>query len=249
MTPDEYRDLLKALAAKHIRAPRFDQNRPPFHDGDQWLHLLDDVSALARLANAVAADRRQDEQLLHVLRRRLAEESPVELATSMMDEVGILDALDDAQSLVFGNFSRSAVPEEDIELLRRAGFSNAEIEVLLALAVEYAHKMAEERNKFGRWSGPRGPLESTSEILEDAVKALREATEKLGQVPEPPKKKRKLFNGIGKLLGGSVMGIGNALVATGTILAPNPATGSIAIASGAGAVVSMMAGIGDLRGE
>jgi hypothetical protein len=66
---------------------------------------------------------------------------------------------------------------------------------------------------------------------------------------EPQKKKRKIFNGIGKLLGGSAAGIGNVLLLTGSIVAPNPATLYAAIASGGIAVSTLFAGIGDLRGE
>jgi hypothetical protein len=63
------------------------------------------------------------------------------------------------------------------------------------------------------------------------------------------KKKRKIFNGIGKLLGGAVAGIGNALLVAGTLIAPNPATGYGAIVSGGIAVTSFFAGLGDLKGE
>jgi len=94
-------------------------------------------------------------------------------------------------------------------------------------------------------------VQSMSEVFGGAAAALdRAASEIAGaNMPPPAKNKRKLFNGIGKLLGGTVMGIGNALVAAGSIVAPNPATGAIAIASGATAIASILAGIGDLRGE
>lgn len=37
------------------------------------------------------------------------------------------------------------------------------------------------------------------------------------------KKKRKIFNGIGKILSGGILGAGNVLLGTGGIVAPNPA--------------------------
>jgi len=67
--------------------------------------------------------------------------------------------------------------------------------------------------------------------------------------PQEQKKKRKIFNGNGKLLGGSAAGIGNVLLLTGSIIAPNPATIYAAIASGGIAVSTLFGGIGDLRGE
>ena len=63
------------------------------------------------------------------------------------------------------------------------------------------------------------------------------------------KKKRKVLNGVGKILAGAVTGIGNVLLATGTIAAPNPATAYGVIGSSALAIGSICQGMGDLRGE
>ena len=38
----------------------------------------------------------------------------------IMDGAGLLDALDEAPSLVFGQFRKSAIPPEDIKILRQA---------------------------------------------------------------------------------------------------------------------------------
>ena len=67
--------------------------------------------------------------------------------------------------------------------------------------------------------------------------------------PPTEGKKRKILNGIGKILSGTVAGAGNLLLATGTIVAPNPATAYAVIGSSALAVGSICQGIGDLRGE
>ncbi len=245
MTDDEYQRLLAALGAKHLRMSQSHHGRQSYQGDGDLRERLEDISSLARLVNAAAADRRPDEDLQHLVARRLLEELPIENTMKAMDETGLLDALDDAPTLVFRKFERCVIPAEDTELLKRAGFSDAEIEVLLALAVDYAHQLAHDRLYWANATFQR----PASRVLEEAAEAMRRAVEKLSTPAEAPKKKRKLFNGIGKLLGGSVMGIGNALVATGTILAPNPATGSIAIASGAGAIASILAGVGDLRGE
>lgn len=66
---------------------------------------------------------------------------------------------------------------------------------------------------------------------------------------EPETKKRKIFNGVGKLLAGAVTAAGNVLLATGTVVAPNPATAYAAIGSSALAIGSLLQGMGDLRGE
>ena len=88
-----------------------------------------------------------------------------------------------------------------------------------------------------------------SQTVEHAVETLREAASQLQPAGPPPAKKRKLFNGIGKILAGAVMGAGNTLLACGPFVAPNPATAYTALGSAALAVGSMSQGIGDIRGE
>jgi hypothetical protein len=143
------------------------------------------------------------------------EDSPVADVRRIMDGAGLLDALDEAPSLVFGQFRRSAIPPEDMEILRQAGFSDDEIEVLLAVAVDQAHALA------GHGLPPSSVVADAEEALRHAIKTLSS----LSMAVEPQtkkKKKRKILNGIGKLLGGSAAGIGNILLLTGSIVAPNP---------------------------
>jgi hypothetical protein len=135
------------------------------------------------------------------------EDSPVRRAVEQMEVSGILDALDDAPDLVLGELRRSAIPREDEEFLRSAGFDVHDVEVLLALAVHRAHALA-----------LTGKL--PSDIAEEAAQALPDALQRLRHSPPAmlsPKKKRKLLNGVGKLLGGAVAGIGNVLLLTGTL--------------------------------
>jgi hypothetical protein len=232
MTDDDYAELLNALAAKQLKWYRVD----PLYVVD-IRHELERVTGCAHILKAVAR-RLGDEALLAKLAAEL-ERSPLEIASLLMEEAGILDALDEAPNLIFRECRCSAVPAENIEFLRRAGFSDAEINILLFLVAENAEKLV--------W-GDTDP----SQILEEARRTLPASVSiLLPQAPGPvsERKKRKILNGIGNLLGGSVAGIGNVLLATGTFLAPNPATGATAIASGALAVSSIFAGLGDLRGE
>lgn len=92
-----------------------------------------------------------------------------------------------------------------------------------------------------------------SDLAERANSALRHAAEEVtemavGDRDKPARKKRKLFNGIGKILAGAIVGGGNILVATATIAAPNPLLFGL-IGSSAVAVGGILQGIGDLRGE
>jgi hypothetical protein len=239
MTDDEYQRFLSALAAKHRNYLKVSPDSPPGTkniDPLQGLRTaIDEISSAAHLFKIV---RTREEPDLAVRFVADVKASPVRRATRYMEASGILDALDDAPSLILGELRRSAIPWEDEEFLRRAGFDADEIEVFLSLAVERAHVLASD----GRFP---------SDIAEEAAEALDLAVKSIPNLPPgyPSRKKRKIFNGIGKLLGGAVAGIGNVLLATGTLAAPNPATGYAAIASGGVAIASFFGGIGDLNGE
>lgn len=228
MTDEEYLHFLTALAGKHLRYPQ------P-HQAADLRKALDHVSGTFHLLKVVKD--REDTVLLNHLIDDL-EDSPVRKAKEGMEASGILDALDDAHDVVLGELRRSAIPRQDEEYLRRAGFDTDDIEVLLVLAVHRAHAL-----------GLTDKL--PSDIVDEAAQAMQTALQSLRQ-PEgllPAKKKRKIFNGIGKLLGGAVLGMGNVLLVTGTLVAPNPATAYGAIVSGGTAIASFFAGIGDLKGE
>jgi len=91
-----------------------------------------------------------------------------------------------------------------------------------------------------------------SEVFEKADETIRHSIEiivKSGSSEITPKRKRKILNGVGKVLAGSIGGLSNVLLFTGTILAPNPATAAGGLASGAVAISAIFGGLGDLRGE
>ena len=84
------------------------------------------------------------------------------------------------------------------------------------------------------------------------MKSATDRIEQLASGTAPsslPEAKKKLFNGIGKILAGMVTAGGNLLLATGTLVAPNPATAYGVIASSALAIGGIFQGLGDLRGE
>jgi hypothetical protein len=241
MTDEEYLRLLNALGSKHLCYPQslqFPTPTPRSYDRGpmEELHsMLGHVSDTLRLLKSMKG--RDDPGLLDRLLHNLAL-SPVRMATTAMEASGILDALDDAPDLVLGELRRSVIPKEEEEYLRNAGFDADDIEVLLALAVYRAPALV----STGKL--PSDVAEEAIDALDTVVQVFMSPTDGLAA-----KKKRKIFNGIGKLLGGAVAGIGNALLVAGTLIAPNPATGYGAIVSGGIAVTSFFAGLGDLKGE
>lgn len=242
MTDEDYQRLLQALAVKHLvpNEPRAD----PHYLLSAVTSLRSDLDKTARTARLlwVLEDRPDDFHIAQMLRQELEQSSPIELAVRALDETGLLGALEDAGPVILGELRRSAVPLEDIQFLRSAGYSEDEIEIFLASVIYEGNSLIK-----------RG--EHLAEQLISATEVLNEAATRLQNIPPPQlylptgAKKRKLFNGIGKVLGGSITGIGNAMMATGTILAPNPATAAGAIASAAVAVSAILTGVGDLRGE
>jgi hypothetical protein len=155
-----------------------------------------------------------------------------------MDTSGMLAALDEAPEITFGNLRRSAIPDEDIQLLARAGVDEPEAEINILIH-----------------SGPKVFVvkQPPSEVVRQAPDELKRAADRIEQMNQPgdnqPPKKRKLFNGIGKLLAGTITGAGNLLLAMGTVAAPNPATAYLAMGSSAIAALYIGQGVGDLRGE
>jgi hypothetical protein len=266
MSDDEYSAFLRALAAKHrLGAAR--QESDAFSDWEwkaEITRTLHELSAAVRALKATI-NSYQDFDVIGTLigsvwppagkvghidkgtlsavadaAERITSSKPISIirkSVDIMDEGRMLDALDDGREIVFKHLHRGVVPPEDVDLLRAAGFDDNEIEVLLALAMHKARDIS---------VGPQ----SASGIANDVVKTAEIALAGLS-TPKGPKesKKRKILNGIGKVLGGAVLGIGNVLLATGTVVAPNPATAYLSLGSGATAVASLLTGMGDLRGE
>jgi len=55
-----------------------------------------------------------------------------------MERIGISEALNDATDAVFANLRRSAIPDEYVQFLSRAGIANPELEI--TIMIEYARR-------------------------------------------------------------------------------------------------------------
>jgi len=232
MTDAEYQELLEALAKKHFRPAR--HTHWELREAEL---LIERLSSIARLNQAVS-ERPDSEELRHVLAEEIRN-APTAFAVRIMESMGVVDALEEAPKLVFENLRRSAIPAEDLALMREAGIRDPEAEI--TIIIHYS------RRHVGR------PATRPRDVLETAQAHLDRAA---GNLDEPPdsqaarrKGKWKVFNGIGKILAGAVTGAGNTLLGVGTIAAPNPATAYGVIASAALAIGGICQGIGDLRGE
>jgi hypothetical protein len=235
MTDEEYREYLSALARRHMQPIRLSGMRP---DGERLYQAIEMLSSTARFARAVS-ERSEDTGLVKSLEKEL-DHWGVKYVVDEMRQSGVLAALDEAPDITFAELRRNVIPEEDARLLRGAGVDDPEAEI--TLLIHYARK------RLGH--GEIRPSEAVERVGEE----VKRATERIVFLSNQPSgsvevKKRKIFNGIGKILAGTVTAAGNLLLATGTVIAPNPATAYGVIGSSAIAVGSICQGIGDLRGE
>jgi hypothetical protein len=229
LTDRDAEELLAALAKRYLTPEELTT------PGSGLSYDVERLLATNRFVRAVA-DRPENTVLYRELGKEIRT-APVDQVIEGLRRTGLLDALDQAPRVLFANLPRSAIPREDRELLLRAGVAEPEAELTL---------MLHSAREFGAY----GDL-SAEAVLQEAHNLLREhggrMADTTANVPAP--KRRKLFNGIGNIIAGLATGGANALLAAGTIVAPNPATGYLALGSAAIAVGSVFKGVGDLRGE
>jgi hypothetical protein len=238
MTDEEYRNLLSAIGRKHLRPMGGRRGRL---GDDELRYTMERLASLARL-NRVVAERPNSKELLNELAVEL-HNAPLSQAVRLMEQAGVMNALEEAPELIFQNLRRSAVPPEDLEFLRESGVDYPEEEI--TILIHYARK-----NIGNGKVRPRRVMSDANTEIQRAANMLSSTdlqSDVQSQTDVP--KKRKIFNGVGKILAGAVAGVGNTLLGCGTIIAPNPATAYAVIASAAVAVGSISQGIGDLRGE
>lgn len=238
MTDEEYLEFLAALARRHVNTIRWRRHFGPKGDG-HLQYEIDRLSSTARLVKT-ASDRADNQELADIVAKELRNTYVGSIVQSM-EQSGVLDALDEAPDVTFPNFRRSAIPDEDVELLSHAGVEDPE--AFMTIVIHYSRKHVGNSN-----SRPSAVVQRAHEGLRHAADMLSPG-EAAPPDEMPPKKKRKIFNGVGKILAGAVTGAGNLLLFTGTIAAPNPATAYAVIGSSALAVGSMCQGLGDLYGE
>jgi hypothetical protein len=238
MTNDEFHTFLEALARKHLNYRKYFEAVTHTRE----LHpVLDQLTRLSQLLKIVIED--DDRELLRLLIGRLHDSVQVEHAIAIMERPGLLDAIDEDPRTLFSEIRISALPAEDAEFLRDAGHKHPEADLILI--AEYSRK------RFGE---DRRQERLPSEVIQDTPDVVKQALTRLESQTETPrlreeKKRRKILNGVGKVLTGSILGVGNILVGAGSIISPNPAVAAGVIASGALAVGSICQGLGDLRGE
>lgn len=183
MTDQEYKDFLTALARKHLaRAPHIFYGEGGRYSLEEYLTRLCSVAQFAKVVSERSENSVLVKELANELRslkfRRVAE---------AMDAAGVLEALDEFPEVTFWHLQRSAIPDEDVNFMQRAGVDDPEVEI--TLAIHYA------RNRITK------PDAAPSTIVRQAEEALLRAADRLeteetgnllrGPNPDPEKKKKK----------------------------------------------------------
>lgn len=155
---------------------------------------------------------------------------------------GVLEAIEEVPDIVFGELRRSVIPAEDLFLLQRAGIEDPEAEITIVIQYAKRHLSTPSAN-------PTAKIREATSELERAARDLQRFAQAKQVAPEASEEETENLQWHRKDPRRDDHGGGNPLLGTGTILAPNPATGYAVIASSALAVASLCQGIGDLRGE
>jgi hypothetical protein len=207
VSDDEYKAFLDALARKYLRVARLRRHHP-LEFVDRLQHELDRTSRLRRLV-ALSEEESDNEKLLSALADALSQPS-LGGCINALEESGALHAIEEDPITLFANLRRTAIPDEDVELLRQAGHIDPEAEITLIINWTRTH--------LGNRNTECDPTESVrkaQELVLEAGKRLRNTIIAGGKGPSSSgsakKKTRKFFNGVGRVLSGAVIGTGNLL--------------------------------------
>jgi hypothetical protein len=240
MSDAEFREFLDALARKHLRPPRLVLHPMEFHE---LRHQLEHMIRLHQLTGVTLDDLNNDKLLLALAEK--LQHAYLHGFVHAMEQSGVIQAIEEDPETLFSNIRISVVPKEDIELLRQAGHPDPDAELILLSNYARTHLAHRQREL-----SPTDLVRQAPDLVNDAGKRL----ERVVSAESPNRqrgetKKRKILNGVGKILSGGILGTGNVLLGLGGIVAPNPAIAYGVIGSCAVAVASVCQGAGDLRGE
>jgi HPt (histidine-containing phosphotransfer) domain-containing protein len=134
MTKREYIRFLDALATKYLQLHKL---QPLAHE---LADDIEEVEAACRLLHVVReqldrAERRHEDgprsgyaQLCHQLNNTVASLS-VDRVVETLREIGVMEALDEAPTLLLTNLQKLDLPAEDLDILRQCGIRDRKAEL------------------------------------------------------------------------------------------------------------------------
>lgn len=234
-----------SIAKTHLRL-----HRAAHHPEGHWYlyHEIERLSSLCRFA-LVVAERHEHTELYAPLGEAL---KYTHVKSHVIEECGALEALDAHADVLFAHLTRDGLPQDDVELLKRAGFQEPEAELTLVIErirLRYARKGDSSRRNCE--ACPSSTFRQADQELERIAEALKETPPESPKSKEKPVKPKKVFTGISRILGGGIMATGNILGGLGVAaLGPVSPIGPDKVMLSLGAAVAMLGqGVDELRGE
>jgi hypothetical protein len=270
--PDDggYEAYVKYLYDRDI-GPAVSRHRPgrhPMEWYDEYEHPLDRLAradAILRLIEATSDpyDIFRPQALARVIQDTA---TGVRANSEMLADLGFAETLDSEYSTLARGMRPEHLPTQEAELLRRYGFLEVAENLPGMLYVVREHAVAsvgtyqevpptgELRNVVERLDQAAQDHDRLAEI-EEELAALRRAEEsnssavqQLNDEAQSKKKPRRWWKGLGQIIAGAGISLGDAAVAVGL--------GTAGVAPAWGALISVtvgvgtaMVGIGELRGE
>ena len=230
-------NCLECVAAEHVTLEHLSKSE----SSPRLRAIFEDLTSLALLAK-VTQLRGDSEELQQELGSALNKVNFVTIEKTL-EQCGVSDAVSEHGETIFGEFRSSAIPREDLIFLRRAGFDDPECTVALLESKARQLQLA-----------AKSPDDLTVKaICSSAKKALNKAGSDLtgqdSRSKTAPKKPRKWFKGISRVLAGGAGAAGNVMLGMGTIAAAGPIGAAAVLGSCTGALVLMGDGIESLRGN
>jgi hypothetical protein len=173
-------------------------------------------------------------------------------SNELVVRTGIVDIVQDYFGEIVEGMNISHFPEADIEVLRQAGSSDPQREIVaMTHLVKSRKEILIREGREVRFSHSLEQVTERIERIEKTVILLSEEEPETNQVSNQPPVKRETFKGIGSIAQGALMTITDITLAAGWWSVPlPPETTSVgAVVSIASGIGTILTGIGELRGE
>jgi hypothetical protein len=261
------KEYLEALGRKYLRLDAITPEE--LRRAQNWIHRS---KSQARLFNALAETGDRALQATTFTGELRSAES-IERGIPLYNKSGLEELFEDHWLEILTALEPGDLLAEDLDLLRECGFIRPQDEVVLAMrnraymtesqnsrrlasaSIIAGHSMmsamkqldqlaTEEATRRDLAQAGSAAAQSKAALTEEQRKAMADCGSAASKKP------RKILNGVGKILGGSVLTAGNTLIAIGALPSVAGVGNIAALIASAGAGVSMvMQGAGDLRGE
>ena len=225
MTREEWEELMEYLAQEKIQRARLHRKYlKRFEHHGRHAYLIEEMAEgyIRHSRNPHRqVDLNSERDYIRSVQRTLSE------STELSEDIGMLDILEDYESLIREGMQFEDFPLEDVEVLRTLGESNPRSALLAAFYKEKSKTSfyeSEERYKDSARS-PASSLRRGQEKIRHIADQIDEHLKK-GEETEKStsdsnvRPSRRWFKGLGKIAQGSAITIADACLAAGVLVFP-----------------------------